>query len=239
METTVSKRMRRFITSLIAALVIIFGGVYLQTTQPEQTNTAPRPTATSSAATGQKATTVLETLAVKGRAPKTGYSRDQFGSGWAQWKTCNIREKILARDLKNIVYVPNTCKIQTGTLEDPYTGKVIAFQRGSTTSQRVQIDHVVALSDAWQKGAQQLPIEKRKALANDDLNLLAADGPTNMQKGAGDAATWLPKNKGFRCQYVARQIAVKAKYALWVTTAEKEAIKRVLSPCPEQTLPAK
>jgi hypothetical protein len=120
--------------------------------------------------------------------------------------------------------------VQKGTLHDPYTGEIIQFERGEN-SNKVQIDHVVALSDAWQKGAQSLSETERKNLANDPLNLLAVDGPANQQKGDGDAATWLPPNKAFRCQYVARQVAVKKKYQLWVTTAENEAMHRVLNGC--------
>ncbi len=101
----------------------------------------------------------------------------------------------------------------------------------------VQIDHVVALSDAWQKGAQRISQSQREALANDPLNLLAADGPANQQKSDADAASWLPANKSYRCIYVARQIAVKATYKLWITAAEKDAMTRVLNTCPDQTLP--
>jgi hypothetical protein len=129
------------------------------------------------------------------------------------------------------------CQVTSGVLNDPYTGKTIKFARGSSSSAAVQIDHVVALSDAWQKGAQQLTRQQREDLANDPLELLAVDGPANQQKSDGDAATWLPSNKPFRCQYVARQVAVKKKYSLWVTQAEKEAIVRILTACPGQTLP--
>jgi hypothetical protein len=101
----------------------------------------------------------------------------------------------------------------------------------------VQIDHVVALSDAWQKGAQAIEFSDRVVFANDPLNLLAVDGPANQKKGDSDAASWLPSNRQFRCQYVARQIAVKQKYSLWVTEAEKAAMKRVLNGCGEQRLP--
>ena len=101
----------------------------------------------------------------------------------------------------------------------------------------MQIDHVVALSDAWQKGAQQWTPARRLAFANDPLNLLAVDGALNAQKCDGDAATWLPPAKGFRCAYVARQVAVKAKYGAWVTQAEHDAIARVLAACPAEPLP--
>lgn len=173
---------------------------------------------------------VLEQLEVKGRAPKTGYARKQFGDGWGVMRGCSVREVILARDLEGEV-VDEKCRVQSGVLRDPYTGRMIQFRRGPETSAQVQIDHVVALSDAWQKGAQGLSVEERTAFANDPLNLLASDGPANQAKGDADAATWLPPNKLFRCQYVARQIAIKKKYRLWVTEAEKRAMMDVLSGC--------
>jgi hypothetical protein len=178
----------------------------------------------------------LETLEVKGRAPKTGYERSQFGDGWATKNGCDTRNSILNRDLTDVI-LNDKCQVVSGTLADPYTGTTIAFKRGATTSDDVQIDHVVALSDAWQKGAQLLDTTTRVELANDALELIAVEGKANQQKSDGDAATWLPSNKAFRCQYVARQIAVKQKYKLWVTSAEKEAIIRVLATCPDQPLP--
>ena len=174
----------------------------------------------------------LASLAVKGRAPKTGYERSQFGDGWSRANGCDTRNVILARDLKDAV-VDDTCKVLSGRLDDPYTGKSIEFARGATTSDDVQIDHVVALSDAWQKGAQQLSYETRVNFANDPLNLLAVDGLANQQKSDGDAATWLPSNTVFRCKYVQRQVDVKQKYSLWVTTPERDAIARILGACAE------
>jgi len=200
--------------------------------------TATAPNAQPAYAT--KALDLLATLPIKGRAPKTGYDRAQFGQAWADVDRngCDTRNDILKRDLTGISYTNSVpCKVQSGTLADPYTGKTISFVRGSATSSAVQIDHVVALSDAWQKGAQQLTAEQRTAFANDPLNLQATDGPTNQQKGDGDAATWLPPNKGFRCEYVARQVSVKATYGLWVTQAEHDAIARILGDCAGQLAP--
>lgn len=172
---------------------------------------------------------------MKGRAPKTGYSRDEFGPAWADTdhNGCDTRNDILARDLANETFKPgtNNCVVAGGSLADKYTGATIKFVRGQDTSSDVQIDHIVPLSDAWQKGAQQLSADRRKELANDPLNLMAADGPTNAAKGDKDAATWLPPNRSFRCEYVARQTAVKAKYQLWVTRAERDAIAGVLTGC--------
>ena len=187
---------------------------------------------------GEIARDALAALPTKGRAPKTGYKRSQFGNGWAKSGGCDTRNVILRRDLANTVLGDDNCKVQAGALSDPYTGQRIAFKRGANSSGAVQIDHVVALSNAWQTGAQQLSSEQRISLANDPLELLAVDGPANQQKGDGDAATWLPSNKPFRCQYIARQIAVKKKYSLWVTPPERTAMERILASCPEQRLPA-
>lgn len=176
----------------------------------------------------------LQAIEVKGRAAKTGYARDQFGDGWAKVSGCSTRDIILHRDLADDM-IDENCKVVSGVLNDPYTGESIQFTK--TDSAKVQIDHVVALSDAWQKGAQQLTRAQRIQLANDPLELLAVSGAANQAKSDGDAATWLPKNKSFRCEYVARQIAVKQKYTLWVTQAEKDAIIQVLATCPLQPLP--
>ncbi|KQP70598.1 hypothetical protein ASF40_12660 [Microbacterium sp. Leaf288] len=183
----------------------------------------------------QTALAVLATLEVKGRAPKTGYDRDQFGQRWldVDRNGCDTRNDILARDLTDET-LSGPCKVLTGVLVDPYTATTINFVRGQGTSELVQIDHVVALSDAWQKGAQQLTANQRASFANDPLNLLAVDGSANAQKGDGDAATWLPKNKAYRCAYVARQVSVKATYGLWVTQAEHDAIANILSACPDE-----
>ncbi len=185
---------------------------------------------------------VLSSLPIKGRAPKTNYSRDQFGDGWEIVNGCDMRNRILARDMSSVFYVPTTdvvvCKVMSGVLNDPYTGKMMDFLRGPDTSDDVQIDHVVALSDAWQKGAQGLTPEQRLALANDPLELLAVDGNANQQKSDSDAASWLPANKAYRCSYVARQIAVKQKYSLWVTRSEYDAMAQVLKTCPDQKIPS-
>ena len=184
------------------------------------------------------AASVLATLEVKGRAPKTGYRRAQFGQAWADVDRngCDTRNDILARDLQNVTFKPGThnCVVLTGDYIEPYTGAHVFFTRGQVTSAAVEIDHMVALSNAWQTGAQLMDAGSRLSYANDPLVLLAVDGPANQQKGDGDAATWLPANKSFRCPYVARQVAIKAKYHLWLTPPEKDAMVRVLSACPEQ-----
>lgn len=237
------KRLRRLVSSLLLALAII-AGIYIsdhsQVPQDPPSSSGQQKVVTAQDTgyfdTLKTATVGLDSLAVKGRAPKTGYTRTQFGNGWEKSGDCDTRNRILARDLTDVLYEVNSCVVLSGTLNDPYTGKIIAFSRGKDTSSLIQIDHVVALSDAWQKGAQLLTPQLRQKLANDGLNLLAVDGPANMNKSDGDAATWLPPNKSVRCQYVARQVSVKLKYTLWITNAEKAAIQRVLSSCPNEPL---
>jgi hypothetical protein len=160
-----------------------------------------------------------------------------FGQAWSDdvsveggHNGCDTRNDVLRRDLRSVGLKPGSsgCTVLTGALQDPYTGASIAFRRGQATSSMVQIDHIVALGNPWETGAQQLSAERRRDLANDPLNLWAVSGAANQQKGAGDAATWLPANTSIRCVYVARQVAVKLTYGLWVTGPERDAMKRVL-----------
>ncbi len=181
-----------------------------------------------------KAAEVLEKLEVKGRAPKTGYSREEFYNGWPTVDGCSLRQRIIKREFGESAVVSDGCNVVAGEYDEPYTGEHKKFAEQAEISSGVQIDHVVALSDAWQKGAQYFSKEKRYEIATDPLNLLAVDASANQGKSDGDAATWLPKNKKFRCQYVARQVSVKYKYGLWITSAEKEAIERILENCPNE-----
>ena len=184
---------------------------------------------------------IIEAQVTKGRAAKTGYTRAQFGQTWADVDRngCDTRNDILKRDLTGEIFKEKTrqCVVLSGTLIDPFSGENINFVRGNITSMEVQIDHVVALSNAWQTGAFKLTLKERTAFANDPMNLLAVKGRLNSQKSDGDAATWLPPLKSFRCDYVLRQIAVKIKYKLWFTAPEKEAMVRILKSCPEEALP--
>ena len=211
------------------------------TPQVVRTTGTPRPPAAAAPVAPGTAVTTLALLAVKGRAPKTGYDRDRFGQAWADTDRngCDTRNDVLRRDLTAYTLKAGThgCLVLRGTLHDPYTGTTIAFVRGPGTSNAVQVDHVVALADAWQKGAQLWTDQRRTAYANDPLNLLAVDGPTNLRKGDGDAATWLPPRRSSRCAYVSRQVAVKHRYGLSVTVAERDAMVRVLETCPQQALP--
>jgi Protein of unknown function (DUF1524) len=212
---------------LLLALTLLAGGC---------SETGGPPSAKGAAAEGGPALAALDELAVKGRAPRTGYDREQFGGDWAWRNGCDTRQRILARDLRRIIYdAGSSCEISSGILDDRYTAETIIFHRGGASE--VDIDHVVSLSDAWQKGAQRWSYRRRVRFANDPLNLLSSDASANRSKGDGDAATWLPPNRRFRCAYVARQIAVKRRYGAWVTAAERDAMARVLTKCPRTRLP--
>jgi len=201
----------------------------------------------SQAETGESASTSytaeqilgrLATLEVRGRDPRSGYDRGQFGDGWTEKGECDTRDLILIRDMTEEV-VDQKCEVQSGVLDDPYTGRHINFIRGPKTSDEVQIDHVVSLSNAWQTGAQRLTKQRRVELANDPLNLLAVDGPTNNKKGDGDAATWLPPQRDEWCDYVGRQVLVKDNYGLWITPPEEKAMRRILGGCTGQVITLK
>lgn len=179
----------------------------------------------------------LEELRVieRGSESVPQYSRDQFGQRWADVDRngCDTRNDVLKRDLHDLQMKRSSpqCVVVSGVLDDPYTGRQIDFQRGEDSSEDVQIDHVVALANAWKSGAWQWDAARRQDFANDPFNLLAVDGAANQDKGASSADQWLPSNSAYQCAYVQRQIAVKASWGLGVTRAEKKAMTSVLERC--------
>ncbi|WP_044086856.1 HNH endonuclease family protein [Bifidobacterium bombi] len=182
----------------------------------------------------------LNTLAIDDHPRSSSYRRDAFSYNKVDFDGdgCTVRDDVLRRDMNDVTYTGgSSCHVDSGVLHDPYTGKEIDFVRGKQTSAQVQIDHVVALENAWQSGASKWGLAEREEYGNDMYNLLAVDGPANQEKGSASAAYWLPENRGYRCSYVARQIGVKTKYRLSVTTKERDAIIEVLRSCPSQSIP--
>lgn len=181
------------------------------------------------------------------KARPGGYDRERYFGGWASngCGSATTRDTILARDLKGAVKNPR-CQVTSGTLSDPYTGRTIRFRRGRNTSSAVQIDHVVALLDAWESGARDWDQAKRVQYANSPDVLLASDGPANMAKGSGldvngtalyrpqDSGApdiWMPDNKAYRCDYMAKRATIKSKWGLTMTPREKQQTVSVLSQC--------
>lgn len=181
------------------------------------------------------------------KARPGGYDRERYFGGWASngCGSATTRDTILARDLKGAVK-NSRCQVTSGTLADPYTGRTIQFRRGRNTSSAVQIDHVVALLDAWESGARDWDQAKRVQYANSPDVLLASDGPANMAKGSGldvngtalyrpqDSGApdvWMPDNKAYRCDYMAKRATIKSKWGLTMTPREKQQTVSVLSQC--------
>lgn len=180
----------------------------------------------------------LKALEVRGWDRTSDFQRYRFGQAWSDdvnvefgHNGCNTRDDILKRDLQNLVIRPFTCYAQSGTLSDPYTGTTITFVRGPESSNTIEIDHVVSLADAWYKGARAWDPQRRLDFANDPRNLLAVSPQANFDKAFRDAASWLPPNEGFRCDFVARQIDVKTAYGLWLSAKEKKAMTDAMSRC--------
>ena len=161
----------------------------------------------------------LDALPVRGRAPSTGYARERFGQAWADVDRngCDTRNDILRRDLtddrRSSTAWCSAARSTTPTRAYRSRSPADPTRRPSrsTTSSRSRTPGRRARSSG--------PRREREAFANDPANLLAVDGPANQEKGAGDAATWLPPNRGYRCVYALRQVRVKAAYGLWVTAA--------------------
>jgi hypothetical protein len=239
---------------LLAALLIgaIAGGVLLWQNRSAGSLSGPSPTWRADEPSGMPSVSgavprsprfdaarrQLKDLPVRGWDRTSDFERFQFGKAWSDdvdvefgRNGCNTRDDILRRDLKDLVVRPLTCFAQSGTLVDPYTGSVIAFVRGPKTSNSVEIDHVVALADAWYKGARAWDRQRRLDFANDPRNLLAVSPEANFSKAFRDAASWLPPNEAFRCDFVARQIEVKSAYGLWLSAKEKRAMSDIMADC--------
>lgn len=246
------RRTGRLAVLLVVAVIVAVAAVLLiarmresgTASQPSvqpPTSSGPRP---SGAPAGRPtpgfdhARGLLSALPVQGWDRHTDYARYRFGEAWSDdvnvefgHNGCNTRDDILRRDLAQLTVRPGTCYAATGVLRDPYTGVEIAFTRGPDTSGTVQIDHVVSLSDAWYKGARAWDPQRRKDFANDPRNLIAVAAQPNFDKAFRDAASWLPPNAAFRCEFVTRQVEVKAAYQLWVSAKEKRAMETVLDNC--------
>lgn len=156
-----------------------------------------------------------------------------FGEGWGDpdGNGCDARNDALKTVTPDAQVMGDGCRVKSGTVYDAYTGEHVQFQRGPETSEQVQIDHVVALYNAWRTGAQDLSFAERVTLANDPLNLQPTSGWVNDDKGHKDASQWLPPNGAYICEYVSRQVVIKANYRLWVTPNEHEAMQRALRGC--------
>lgn len=214
----------------------------------EQPSTAPEGEVPNEAyfkLTAEQASVAKQQLAALPVKPhyEGEYKREYFGPSWTDnavgvafaGNGCRTIEDIRVRDMMN-VQMKNKCDVQSGTLWNPYGSKQhpqddwIKFERGPGS--KVDIDHVVALGNAWKTGAYQLSDEQRTAIANDPINLVAVSASENRSKGDRDVANWVPANREIHCGYAASQVQVKSKYGLWVTPAEQDVLAKMLDTCP-------
>lgn len=187
-----------------------------------------------------QASLAAQDLVERGRSSSSNYSREAFGSAWkdVDRNGCDTRNDILARDFTTVIFKvgTNDCKVVGGTWTDPYSNEAYTFTEPPSGA---QIDHVVALKNAWEMGADLWTDELRTEFANDPLNLVVTIGSLNAQKSDSNAASWLPPFKPGRCDFIARQVAVKIKWELFVTSSEKEVMRTILSKpeCSQTLLP--
>ncbi len=244
------RRRRRIVVLAVVVVAVVAGLVVWDRHWADKRQAGPSPTWTPTPTSGaaapppgrtprfDHARAQLAALQVKGWDRTQDFLRSRFGKAWSDdvnvefgHNGCNTRDDILRRDLANLVVRPGTCYAQSGTLHDPYTGATINFVRGPDTSNSIEIDHVVSLADAWYKGARSWDPQRRLDFANDPRNLLAVSPKANFDKAFRDAASWLPPNAAFRCDFVARQIDVKSAYGLWLSAKEEQAMADVLAHC--------
>lgn len=161
------------------------------------------------------------------------YDRAAFGPAWTDSSTaiwshngCRTRDDVLARDLVG-ERRRDECVVVSGTLHDPYTGRTIEFSKAH--AQAVQVDHVVALSYAWQQGARGWSAAKRERLANDPLNLLAVDGPENIRKSDRGPSQWMPPVEDERCAFSVRLAQVAIRYDLPVRQEDEHSMVETCS----------
>jgi hypothetical protein len=210
-------------------------------TEVPQVSASPSVISTQEPSAGEsQALLAAQALVERGRSASTNYSRDAFGSAWkdVDRNGCDTRNDILGRDFTTAIYKAGTndCKVIGGTWTDPYSNETYTFTEQPSEA---QIDHVVALSNAWQMGADLWTAEIRTEFANDPLNLIVTVASLNRQKSDSNAASWLPPYKPGRCDFIARQVAVKTKWELFVTSSEKTAMLGILSKpeCSQTLLP--
>ena len=202
--------------------------------------------ATGSIPVGQSATQVLSTLTV---GTKSNASSDRKSHRWnkVEGKTGNYttRDLVLERDMNDATFTSRG-NVKSGTLLEPYTGKTIHFQRGTSNKTEggsasnrdggIQIDHVVAYAEAYRSGLDKLDFQQRDAYYNDPDVLLASQAEANNVKKDGTIAEWEPSNQTFQCDYASLQIGIKAKYGLIVDKTEHDEMAEVLKTCPTETI---
>jgi hypothetical protein len=201
---------------------VLLGGAKCEASGLPPTDAASgTPGAAAGDASGQ-----LAALKVAVKGSMSGYSREKFPHWISQGEGCDTRDAVLKRDGK-AVKTTATCKITSGSWYSQYDGKTY------TDPQKLDVDHMVPLADAWRSGAGKWTEDQRTQFANDLTRpqLLAVSLSTNRSKGDQDPSQWKPPSRTYWCTYAQRWIAVKAFWKLTISQAEKDALGDMLGTC--------
>jgi len=168
----------------------------------------------------------LAAIPTKAETGSAGYSRALFPHWITQSGSCDTRETVLKRDGVNVV-TSSTCSATSGSWYSVYEGT------WNYASSDVDIDHVVALSEAWGSGASTWTTSKRQQFANSlsDGQLIAVTDNVNASKSDRDAAEWQPPLASYRCMYAKQVVNVKYGWGLSMDSAEKTAVDSMLATC--------
>ena len=184
---------------------------------------------TSDSSSGNKgsgdAPALLDKLTVAKAGSMAGYSREKFPHWKSTGANCDVRDSVLKRDGTKVKM--SGCNVVAGTWKSLYDGQVI------DSPTKIDIDHMVPLANAWRSGAAKWTTAQREDFANDldDPQLVAVSASSNRSKGDQDPSTWKPTETSAWCVYAKDWIAVKTRWQLTVTTAEKSALTDMLEKC--------
>jgi len=190
--------------------------------KPPSTTKPPKGTSGSPTALA-----VLERIP-QAREQQSGYKRSLFRH-WSDLDRdgCSTREEVLiAESLTNAQVDAFGCKVIAGDWYSPYDN-----QRYSDPAD-VDIDHVVALKEAWDSGAHSWSASRRELFANDlsdGRSLIAVKDSVNQSKSDKDPSNWIPRNSAYLCTYLADWVAVKARWGLSMDTSEWGRIRNLLN----------
>lgn len=216
----------RFRSTTSGALLAAALGTLLLAGCQQGVNTTTTSWSTGTPATGASVAQ-LDSITIAPDGPLSGYSRAQFGDGWAtQPDGCDSRVDVLAAQVRPGTLVRHGCTITGGTWLSLYDGVTV------TSPHQLDIDHLVPLAEAWKTGARGWSPSQRVAFANDvTTELIAVTAHSNRSKGDEPPPGYEPPNKAEDCSYAARWVAVKVKYRLTVTAGEKTALAQMLATC--------
>jgi hypothetical protein len=165
---------------------------------------------------------------------RAGYNRDLFPH-WidADGDRCNTRNEVLITEATTKPSVSSTCALTGGRWYSYYDNATW------TNPSDLDIDHVVALAEAWDSGARTWPTSRRQAFANDlgdSRSLIAVTDNVNQSKSDKDPAEWLPPQTSARCRFITEWVVVKIRWRLTVNTAEKNTLTSLAASCTNSTI---